>query len=426
MKKNASEAVKVTVGYKKKWAENVSIEIVTSEQDFDSLEVSWSQLCEASECSIFQTFEWNRTWWKYFGNSNSLHLVILKREGEMIAIFPLFRDSVEVLGHSFYTALRFLGSNVSQPQKANMLGLISYTDYLDGIIKKGEAGFAYELIVPYLAGIFPQMDEIILDVIPEQSAFWMHALPLIHKEFSRVHIIDQEPSQLIVCSSSWQDYLTRLNKNRRYKAKTALRKIHGAGSERIFQVRSPKSEDEFIKMWNQFVDLHQKKWNKLGSIGTFYERSNLQFHQDISLQFFKKGWAQIYALSPIQDENELLAMDLNYMFKGRMYGAHTVTNTDSEYYKEGPGTALFFETLLNAIEQNFTSYDFLRGSEAYKYAVSDLTFRNRTVHLKSNRRLQQLLYDLFINQEKLRRTFHRKAAGIRLRLKHSIGIIFSF
>ena len=420
MKKMAPEAVKVAVG-NKKWAENVRIEIVSSEKDFDRLEASWSLLCEASECSIFQTFEWNRTWWKYFGISGALHLVIIKKEEELIAIFPFFRDCVKIFGRPLYSALRFLGSNVSQPQHAKMLGLISYTDYLDGIIKKGETKLAYECMVHYLAGMFPQMDEIILDVIPEESAFWNLALPLIQKEFVHVDIADQEPSQLIHCSGSWQNYLAHLNKNRRYKAKTAIRKIYGPENEKIFQLRTPKNEAEFIELWNQFVDLHQKKWNKLGSIGTFYERSNLQFHQDISLQFFKKRWAQIYALSSIKDENELLALDLNYMFKGKMYGAHTVTNMDSEYYKEGPGTALFYAVLLIACEQNF-----LRGSEAYKYAVSDLTFRNRTVHLKSNRRFQRLFYNIFIKQEKLRRTFHRKAAGIRLRLKHSIGIIFSF
>jgi CelD/BcsL family acetyltransferase involved in cellulose biosynthesis len=242
------------------------------------------------------------------------------------------------------------------------------------------------------------------------------------KKFEQVEITEREPSQIVLSAGSWEDYLARLNKNRRYKAKVALRKIRGSEEQKIFKTKTAQTETEFKEMWEGFVALHQKRWNKLGSIGTFYESANLNFHKEVSLHFFKKGWAQMYALTPINDENMILAMDLNYVFKKKMYGAHTVTDFDSEYYKEGPGTALFFETLNIAIGHNLDIYDFLRGDEQYKVAISDRSLKNRTIHIKNNQGLKGKFHDYFRTQGKLNRSLQRKAVGINLKLQHAIGI----
>src|SRR5207248_3299368 len=59
----------------------LDLQVVTSTAGLDALRSKWSDLHLRTGASVFQSYEWQRTWWAHFGenvNSRSLHIVVLE------------------------------------------------------------------------------------------------------------------------------------------------------------------------------------------------------------------------------------------------------------------------------------------------------------------------------------------------------------
>jgi hypothetical protein len=68
----------------------LSVQILTEEFQLDQLENVWNKLLERSGSNtIFLTFEWISTWWKNFGAHHRLFIALVRKENEVIGIFPL-------------------------------------------------------------------------------------------------------------------------------------------------------------------------------------------------------------------------------------------------------------------------------------------------------------------------------------------------
>src|ERR1700694_5670006 len=67
---------------------------VTSAESFDELRVEWNALVDKMECpSPFQSWEWNRTWWKHFGGHDKLRILVFRRGQQAVGIAPLYARS---------------------------------------------------------------------------------------------------------------------------------------------------------------------------------------------------------------------------------------------------------------------------------------------------------------------------------------------
>jgi CelD/BcsL family acetyltransferase involved in cellulose biosynthesis len=355
------------------------IKVITSEEGFDKLKDVWANLVDVAESTVFQTYEWNRTWWKYYGERGQLHLVAFYTGKKLVGIAPLFRDSIKFFGKQGYLCFRFIGSDVSQPPGGDLLGLISYTDYLDFIIRPGFEDPVYSSLLKYFLTCDCTYDEIILDVVPQHSTMWEHFLPKLELYGLQFLIEEQPTSQIIKLRDSWNNYLAKLSKNRRSHIRRSLKKVYNS-KKKIFDEFEVTKEEDVLPFFEKLVRLHQTRWNRVGSLGTFAEKKNYAFHKEISMTFFKKGWLQLKVLQPIDHTEDLVAVDLNYRFKNRHYGIHSSVNMDSKYYSEGPGSVLLNLTLKNVAESSYLDfYDFLRGSEDYKIRLSNQTSRNRRI-----------------------------------------------
>ncbi len=357
------------------------VRVITEDEMFDELEESWTDLVEMSEATIFQTYEWNRTWWKHYGENGQLHLVTVYREEKLVGIAPFFKDSINVFGVQGYHCLRFLGSDVSQPADGDLLGLISYTDYLDFIICPGFEEVVYLALLQYFFDCDIDYDEILLDVVPEDSTVWNYLIPMVKDIGMKFSVEECLSSQQITLEDGWQDYLMTVSKNSRSHIRRALKKIEHP-DQKVFDEFEVSREEDVLTFFERMVEFHQTRWNRLGSLGTFAERKNYEFHKEISQIFFKKGWLQINVLQPADDPEKSVAIDINYRFKNRLYGVHSSLDIDSKYYSLGPGSILLNATLKGVAEsKQLDEYDFMRGLEDYKIKLSNQTSRNRKIVL---------------------------------------------
>ena len=118
-----------------------TLEIVTDNTGFDALETDWNTLIEECGASIYQAFEWLRTWWKYFGANNhsfALRIIVVNRCDRIIGIAPFLIGRVHTLAVVGFRELVFIGYRPS--------------DYLDVLFVRGEEAECADLNSEYLAG----------------------------------------------------------------------------------------------------------------------------------------------------------------------------------------------------------------------------------------------------------------------------------
>ena len=76
--------------------------IVQDQQTFESLEEKWNGLCNtlSNYITVFATFMWYQSWWKFYGGEAKLHLFTLWEGENLIGIAPLMREKVFLHGLS--------------------------------------------------------------------------------------------------------------------------------------------------------------------------------------------------------------------------------------------------------------------------------------------------------------------------------------
>src|SRR5262249_30656192 len=127
------------------------------------------------------------------------------------------------------------------------------------------------------------------------------------------------------------------------------------------QLRSVRSADELDSADKILVDLHQRRQRALGQTGCFASQPFAQFHRDVLPWLLQTDQLRLHWL---ELDGRPIAAEYHFTSDGVMYAYQS--GIDPESLAHEPGRLATIATLQAAIEQGFTSYDFLRGDEPYK------------------------------------------------------------
>lgn len=360
----------------------LEVHIATNTEEFDSLNTEWNNLVRESDSYIFQTYEWNRIWWEYFGRGKELHIVVIYHDELMVGIIPLFWDTVQLFNQKVYSCLRFLGSTVSQPEGENLMGIIAYSDYLDAIIRPGYESPAYDLLIQHFRDEKLQFDEIILDEVPEDSSLCHYLLPALEEYGYDYSAEVCSKSPVIDLNCSWDDYLDNMSKKSRYNARRSL-KMSTKASHKTFDILDVEESDEVVPVYDEMVRLHQQRWNNLGYPGTFAEERMYEFLKKISTVFYNRGWLQFKMAVPVEGEGdkECVAIDMVLKYGERVYMLHRAMDDESPYTKDSPGNVLLYRILKEIADGGIKTFDFLRGVQEFKMRTADKVNNNKKIQI---------------------------------------------
>lgn len=387
------ETVQSRLGDGSKRPENghTEIKIITHIEDFEALEQEWDKLAWESDTHIFQTFEWNRIWWRHFGTNKKLHIVAVYAGNKLTGIAPLFEDDITLFGYKIYTCLRFLGSYVSQPEGEPLIGFISYSDYLDCMIRPGHEQIFYQLLLQYFNETNSAFDEIILDEVSEKSDLCNAMIPLREKNNLglKYEVKQASTSPVILLNSTWDSYLDSMNVKDRYNARRYYKRSK-QGKAKTFKIEKIKHAEEIPGVLTDFIRMHQKQWNNRGFTGTFSEKRMRDFFMEIAKSFYEKDWIQFNMAVPIEAD-KYVAVDVFLTYKNRVYLMHRGMDEDSRYRKQGPGNVLLYARLNKAINDGVKVFDMLRGSEAFKLRMATTINQNKKIVISSGYKPGRLL-----------------------------------
>ncbi|MEX2573338.1 MAG: GNAT family N-acetyltransferase [Balneolaceae bacterium] len=365
------------------------LRVITGESEFSALKNEWEDLVDKSDTTVFQTYQWNHTWWKHFCHDKELHIITIYSDQLLIGIIPLFVDTIEILQHRIYSCLRLLGSTVSQPAGENLKGLKPYSDYLDVIVRPGYEETVIQPVLEHLVDKIPDYDETILDEVSENSLVISHLLPALKKENMPYYAEDSSVCPIVELDETWDAYLDSLSKRSRFHARKFIKRAYKPGYK-VFDLVQAKDPDELLNSYNYLVELHQKRWNDSGQPGVFAEKRYYDFLKEIIVHFSARGWLQLQVAKAVEEEGSPVAVDLLFKFNRRLYLVQRAYDVHSESNTYGPGNVLLYDAIRKGIEEGFNVFDFLRGDEAFKFRTAEEVINNRRITISSLRYTSQI------------------------------------
>jgi CelD/BcsL family acetyltransferase involved in cellulose biosynthesis len=325
----------------------LSFDLVEGEAAFDNLEHEWNELVDKSDCTVYQTFEWQRTWWKYFGSGKRLHILVLRRGARLAGVAPMFIEDIRAFGVRIVTALKMIGCEES--------------DYLDVISSPDNRTEVLRTLARYISSPDGKWDFFEIRDISERFAT-MELLPgYLAGEGLRVYTYKGNVCPQVDLPPTWQEFLGHIGGNLRYQLKKKTDRLN-----KSFPVETEvvQSGDEAVEAAvREFAVIHGNRWESLGYMNAFKDPHFLAFHVEVSQNFARRGWLRMFFLKV---DGVRVAVNFDFNFHGRIYFYHGNAHASSEIMKYSPGFLLRCSAIEQGISEGMVIYDMLRGNETYK------------------------------------------------------------
>lgn len=311
--------------------------------NWESSEVSvWREWCDQVTVSPFQTPTYLQYFAEHFVDSKQVVLLCVKQGDEILAFgaFVVSNHKATALG------MQFVDGNQE------------ISDYFDIVYRPSSTVEVLQQVWRSLFQWFKSagVTQLQLDYVPAFSQTYQTLMNLS----SLVTISEplmQEVAPKVALPSDWTTYVGSLKKKHRDELKRKLKRIDLIKPVFEFTV---EATDE---MNAEFIRLHRLSDNAKQS---FMTDSMARFFKTIATQKYEGGWQWRYAFASIagvrvaavayfqRDADALLLYNSGY---------------DPTYRQYGVGFSLVSRLLQHAIEHHIPHFDFLRGSERYKYEL---------------------------------------------------------
>lgn len=130
----------------------------------------------------------------------------------------------------------------------------------------------------------------------------------------------------------------------------------------------------YERVLDALFDLHQQRWQTKGKRGVLSGHDTQQFMRMCSRELLANGWLR---LTYIQTD-KIIAVIYCISFQG--VSSYFISGIDPDYSKFSLGTILMANSIKQAIADGDTTYDMLKGGEAYKDRWADeITYPKRCV-----------------------------------------------
>lgn len=319
--------------------------VITNSERFKNLQKDWDTLLEKSETSnIFLTFDWLFCRWHFLENDNSLFIVTITDNGDIVGIAPFM-----LAKKGRFVELGFIGKGVS--------------DYED-IIVSGDQKKREEIIV------------LILETIRHSKAWNVFQLKGIPQDspnlivFKRLQSNYKEKMMILMDShhdgapyieinQDWESYCNTLRKkfvaDSRRQKKRLEKDFPEVKLEHVFE------PDEAEYLLSGLLELHKHIRNVKNTQSIFDSEENRLFFHRITKDMLK---INKLIFSALKIDKEVAALHMGFIDKNVFY--YYIPAYNQKFSQYSIGRLLLLELVKYAFEQGFSRFDFMLGEEDYK------------------------------------------------------------
>ena len=312
-------------------------------ETFSGLGPRWEELLErAAANNIFLSPQWQSLWWNSLADDEEMMLLACLDENDLVGVLPLKRKE----GH-----LSFIGS-------ANVC------DYMDFVVAEGREKEVHQTIGEYVLGL--EWKTLELNGVDGKSATMTHLVEYLRGCGVEVTVRPEEVCPTVKLPGSWDEYLSGLSKKDRHELRRKLRRLYSAGDVRYHIAAQC---DEFPNDLEVFLRLLE---GSRADKAAFMTPRMRRFFEN-SLNGLAK--TDSVRLSFLEVDGERVSATVCFDYDNRYFLYNSGFNT--EYSHLSVGLLLKALCLKTAIETGKTEFNFLRGSEPYKYhlgAVDEVVY----------------------------------------------------
>jgi len=324
----------------------IHVEAIETASQFASLSKEWSTLLQESDADcLFLTWEWLYTWWKHLAADRQLHLLTVRRGGELLAIAPFAVRPARPERLLPCKALEFLGT-----------GAVG-SDYLDLIMRRGEEEPALQAIADHLAE-----HQFVLELrqvrvgsrLASRLASWLQ-----QDGWAASQSITDVCPYIEIAGHSWESYLASVGASHRQNVRRRLRRISASFHVDFQQVRTEAQRRECLQ---SFAELHRRRWAERQGSAALDGEGIMDFHDEFSAIALQRGWLRLFMLH--LDGKPVASI---YAFKyGKVFYFYQ-SGFDPAYASHSVGLVTMGLTIQRAMGEGAEEYDMLHGDEQYKF-----------------------------------------------------------
>ncbi len=302
----------------------------------------------SSSATLFLTWGWQRAWWRHFGSGRPLRVAALRDgSGDPLALAPLFDDS---------GIWRLIGAQQ---------GPVDVADYLDVLVPSGREAEGWRALAAWLAES-DGWDAVVLDNVPDGSPTLEVGRGRLAAAGLRLAAVEANRCPVIALPPDFDAYLAGLDREARHELRRKIRRfereVPGAAVRLL-------RRDEALSSLPDFVRLHRLSG---ADKARFMTPAMERFFIDMAAAVAADDRLVIARLDAPNGAPLAALWLFDYRGEWSLYNS----GYDPAWGRLAPGFVLLVRCVEAAMAAGIRVFDFLRGTERYKY---DLGARDRRV-----------------------------------------------
>ncbi len=238
-------------------------------------------------------------------------------------------------------------------------------DYADFLVSQDAEDQFYPMLLDYLDE--EEWQELNLFSLPQESPTLAKLPDLARERGHQVQIEEEDVAPGVVLPDTWDEYLGTLSKKDRHELRRKMRRLE-AYDEGFGWYGLTDSQEVGASLEDFFLLMRQSREDK----STFLTGPRESFFRSMVMKLSHAGVLKLFFLE-MGGKKVAAALCFDYDSKRFLYNS----GLDPDYKYYSVGLLLHALCIGDAIEGGRSYFDFLRGSEPYKY---DLGGKNRVIY----------------------------------------------
>ena len=326
----------------------LSVELITSVDQLSREDIAtWNDLAR----NPLQRWEWLGSWWHAYQDENTLNILSVKRQGEIIAFAPWCVERRVSTGRT----IQFLGSGKACTDHLSLLVRRDATEEVCHAV----ANWLTEQIEP---GKIDQPRASVWDSIELIGVDQTDApINCLVESMEHVGLTVQRTEGMgcyaIELPETWDEYVRMRSKSGRREIRQSFKHIEN-GTLLIKRISDHQSLESF---WDQFVSLHQRRRHASGTTGCFDHPPFDTFLRKAASELLTAGLLEFVVASvdgvPVAAQFAIADDNGWYFYQSGMEPDATDLR---------PGRSVLCYAIRETIRSGRKQFDMMRGDEPYK------------------------------------------------------------
>jgi CelD/BcsL family acetyltransferase involved in cellulose biosynthesis len=349
--------------------DKIEVDIYYSFDALTAIQHEWDNFIEEVGGEIFLTYDWCRTWWKYYGGKRDLAIFIFRDRGNICGIIPLFHEKLRI-GPLSINVIKLVSSDYTPVA----FSIAIKDDYIDQVVDLLTRGIHarwrswHLLYIGAICGRYDNLENLV------------NAFKIRFGNKYRCELKVTDVQSYFSVAPSWEAQIANLVPKQRTNARRAFRET---ASKRIEISNHIASRETLAPMFENFVRMHQEHWQGIGRAGHFGAWPFAkEFHREIA-----EIQLELNRLRLIEIDFNGISVGYEYLYK--LHDTYCWFLGARAYFEDNTHIDFkwiaFRAKIENAINDGVTTIDGMRGNYEYKLLMGGKTMPIRSLFIYSSR-----------------------------------------